>query len=182
MAKCAVCGKGAHFGNNVSHSHRRSNRMFKSNIKSVRCKVNGGTKTQYVCARCLKSGKVERAQFIFRKSKKKLIRSASFFMHIPPVKMINQQQNNWYPIRSSAPAIITRSTVLLINSVINMPSATQNKEYPISLRNAFTSAKQKSIYCYIVYAFLPYYDSLLTEASSILLISFPAFSFASASA
>ena len=52
MAKCAVCGKGAHFGNNVSHSHRRSNRMFKSNIKSVRCKVNGGTKTQYVCARC----------------------------------------------------------------------------------------------------------------------------------
>lgn len=61
MAKCAVCGKGAHFGNNVSHSHRRSNRMFKSNIKSIRCKVNGGTKTQYVCARCLKSGKVERA-------------------------------------------------------------------------------------------------------------------------
>jgi len=35
MAKCAVCGKGAHFGNNVSHSHRRSNRMWKSNIKSV---------------------------------------------------------------------------------------------------------------------------------------------------
>ncbi len=26
MAKCAICGKGAHFGNNVSHSHRRSNR------------------------------------------------------------------------------------------------------------------------------------------------------------
>ncbi|HAV00411.1 MAG TPA: 50S ribosomal protein L28, partial [Lachnospiraceae bacterium] len=24
MAKCAVCGKGVHFGNNVSHSHRRS--------------------------------------------------------------------------------------------------------------------------------------------------------------
>ena len=39
MAKCAVCGKGAHFGNNVSHSHRRSNRMWKSNIKRVSCKV-----------------------------------------------------------------------------------------------------------------------------------------------
>ena len=25
MAKCAICGKGAHFGNAVSHSHRRSN-------------------------------------------------------------------------------------------------------------------------------------------------------------
>ena len=23
MAKCAVCGKSVHFGNNVSHSHRR---------------------------------------------------------------------------------------------------------------------------------------------------------------
>ena len=61
MAKCAVCGKAAHFGNNVSHSHRRSNKMFKSNIKAVRCKVNGATKTQYVCTSCLRSGKVERA-------------------------------------------------------------------------------------------------------------------------
>ncbi|MBR2188657.1 MAG: 50S ribosomal protein L28, partial [Eubacterium sp.] len=25
MAKCSVCGKGVHFGANVSHSHRRSN-------------------------------------------------------------------------------------------------------------------------------------------------------------
>ena len=62
MAKCAVCGKGAHFGNNVSHSHRRSNRMWKSNIKRVSCKVNGTPKKLYVCASCLKSGKVERAE------------------------------------------------------------------------------------------------------------------------
>ncbi len=63
MAKCSICGKGAHFGNNVSHSHRRSNRMWKSNIKSVRCKVNGSdnTKKMYVCTSCLRSGKVERA-------------------------------------------------------------------------------------------------------------------------
>jgi large subunit ribosomal protein L28 len=32
MAKCAVCEKGAYFGNNVSHSHRRSNKMWKSNV------------------------------------------------------------------------------------------------------------------------------------------------------
>ena len=44
MAKCAVCGKSVHFGNKVSHSHRRSNKMWKPNIKSVRVKVNGGTK------------------------------------------------------------------------------------------------------------------------------------------
>ena len=61
MAKCSICEKGAHFGNNVSHSPRRSNRMWKSNIKSVKAVVNGTPKKIYVCTQCLKSGKVERA-------------------------------------------------------------------------------------------------------------------------
>lgn len=61
MARCAVCDKGVHFGNAVSHSHRRSNKKWKSNLKSVRVKVNGGTKKMYVCTSCLRSGKVERA-------------------------------------------------------------------------------------------------------------------------
>ena len=61
MANCAVCGKGNHYGIKVSHSHRRSNKMWKSNIKSVRVKVNGASKKMYVCTSCLRSGKVERA-------------------------------------------------------------------------------------------------------------------------
>ena len=62
MAKCAVCEKGAYFGNNVSHSHRRSNKMWKSNVKSVRVKTAaGGAQKMYVCTSCLRSGKVERA-------------------------------------------------------------------------------------------------------------------------
>ena len=62
MAKCAICEKGAHFGNNVSHSHRRSKKMWKSTIKSVRVKTEGGNaKKMYVCTSCLRSGKVERA-------------------------------------------------------------------------------------------------------------------------
>ena len=62
MAKCAICEKGAHFGNNVCHSHRKSPKMWKSNVKSVRVKTeNGATKKMYVCTSCLKSGKVERA-------------------------------------------------------------------------------------------------------------------------
>ena len=62
MAKCAICEKGAHFGNNVSHSHRRSNKMWKSNVKSVKVKTaTGGAKKMYVCTSCLRSGKVERA-------------------------------------------------------------------------------------------------------------------------
>ncbi len=61
MAKCLICGKGAHFGNNVSHSHRRTNKMWKSNVQSVRVKVNGGAKKINICTSCLKSGVVERA-------------------------------------------------------------------------------------------------------------------------
>ena len=38
MAKCAICEKGAHFGNNVSHSNRKTPKMWKSNVKSVELK------------------------------------------------------------------------------------------------------------------------------------------------
>ncbi len=61
MAKCAICEKGAHFGNKVSHSNRKSSKMWSSNVKSVRVKVNGGARKMYVCTSCLKSGLVERA-------------------------------------------------------------------------------------------------------------------------
>ena len=61
MAKCDICGKGVHFGNAVSHSHRRSNKAWKPNVKTVRIKVNGSVQTKHVCTSCLRSGKVERA-------------------------------------------------------------------------------------------------------------------------
>ncbi|MBR6918673.1 MAG: 50S ribosomal protein L28 [Clostridia bacterium] len=60
MAKCSICGKGVTFGQNVSHSHRRSNRAWKPNIRKVRAVVNGSHTTISVCSRCLRSGKVER--------------------------------------------------------------------------------------------------------------------------
>lgn len=40
MAKCDVCGKGVAFGIKVSHSHRRSNRTWKPNVRKVRAVVN----------------------------------------------------------------------------------------------------------------------------------------------
>ena len=61
MARCEICDKGAHFGIKVSHSHRRSNKMWKSNVKSVRVMTEQGAKKMYVCTSCLRSGKVERA-------------------------------------------------------------------------------------------------------------------------
>ena len=61
MAKCAICNKAAHFGNSVSHSHRKTPKMWKSNIKKVKVQTNTGNKKMYVCTSCLRSGKVERA-------------------------------------------------------------------------------------------------------------------------
>ena len=61
MAKCEICGKGAHFGNNVSHTHRRSNRIWNSNVQKVRVKTSGGTKRINVCTKCLRANKVEHA-------------------------------------------------------------------------------------------------------------------------
>ena len=61
MAKCDICGKGVTFGIKVSHSHRRSNRMWKPNVKRVKAVVDGTPRHVYVCTRCLRSNKVERA-------------------------------------------------------------------------------------------------------------------------
>jgi len=61
MAKCEICGKGVSFGIKVSHSHRRSNKMWKANIRKVKAVVNGTPKTVSVCSRCLRSNLVERA-------------------------------------------------------------------------------------------------------------------------
>ena len=61
MAKCEFCGKGVTFGIQVSHSHRRSNRTWKPNVKRVKAVVNGTPKHVYVCTRCMRSNKVTRA-------------------------------------------------------------------------------------------------------------------------
>ena len=61
MAKCDICGKSVTFGIQVSHSHRRSNRTWKPNIKRVKAVVYGSPKRIYACTRCLRSNKVTRA-------------------------------------------------------------------------------------------------------------------------
>ena len=101
MAKCAICEKGAHFGNNVSHSHRKSPKMWKSNVKSVRVKTeNGATKRMYVCTSCLKSGKVERDSrngiwaFFRCQAYDKKVRW-TFFSH---VKMMIRQNSRDIPV------------------------------------------------------------------------------------
>ena len=57
---CDVCGKRPGFGNNVSHSHRRSPRRWNPNIQRVRAQVNGAPRRLNVCTSCIKAGKVTR--------------------------------------------------------------------------------------------------------------------------
>lgn len=61
MAKCDICGKGVSFGIKVSHSHRRSNRAWKANVKRIKAIVSGSPKTIHACTSCLRSDKVQRA-------------------------------------------------------------------------------------------------------------------------
>ena len=65
MAKCEICEKSIAHGNKISiarsHVSRRTSRTFKPNLRRVKAEINGETRRIYVCAKCLKDGKVKRA-------------------------------------------------------------------------------------------------------------------------
>jgi|LFRM01.1.fsa_nt_gb large subunit ribosomal protein L28 len=58
---CEVCEKGTMNGHKVSHSNRKSNKLWAPNIQNVRVVINGAPKRIGVCTRCLRSGNVVRA-------------------------------------------------------------------------------------------------------------------------
>ncbi len=59
-SKCEVCGKGPIFGNNVSHSHKKTRRIFKPNMQKIRAEIGGKVKNIHICSRCLRSNKVKK--------------------------------------------------------------------------------------------------------------------------
>jgi len=59
--KCEICGKSVHVGNNVSHSNRKTKKVWYPNLQKVKVLQNGKPKKIIVCTTCLKSGKVEKA-------------------------------------------------------------------------------------------------------------------------
>ena len=65
MAKCEICDKSVNFGNQLSitrsHISKRSTRTFKPNLRNVKTIVDGQPKKIKVCAKCLRSGKVNKA-------------------------------------------------------------------------------------------------------------------------
>jgi len=59
--KCEVCGKGQVSGNNVSHSVRHTRRKWNANIQTVKIEEDGKVRKATVCTKCIKSGKINRA-------------------------------------------------------------------------------------------------------------------------
>ncbi len=56
--RCEICGKSTVTGNNVSHAHNKTRRVWKPNLVKVRVMVGNKKKTIKVCTSCLRSGKV----------------------------------------------------------------------------------------------------------------------------
>ncbi|HSD49768.1 MAG TPA: 50S ribosomal protein L28 [Candidatus Methylomirabilis sp.] len=59
--RCEICGRGPQFGAQVSHAHNVSTKRRYPNIQRVRAFVHGAPHRIYVCTRCLRSGKVQKA-------------------------------------------------------------------------------------------------------------------------
>lgn len=57
---CEICGKSKMFGNNVSFSHKKTNKAWSPNIRKVRAVVDGQSRRINVCTKCIKSGRVEK--------------------------------------------------------------------------------------------------------------------------
>ncbi len=55
MAKCELCGKAGHAGNNVSHSKRRTKTRFMPNIQRSKITVDGRLRRLSLCTRCLRT-------------------------------------------------------------------------------------------------------------------------------
>jgi large subunit ribosomal protein L28 len=59
--RCEICGKEPVSGNNISHAHNVTKRVFLPNLQSVRVSENGVTRRIKVCTKCIKAGKIQRA-------------------------------------------------------------------------------------------------------------------------
>ena len=65
MARCEICDKSINFGNKLSitrsHISKRTTRTWKPSLRTIKTIVDGQPKKVKVCAKCLRSGKVQKA-------------------------------------------------------------------------------------------------------------------------
>ncbi|MCL5263842.1 MAG: 50S ribosomal protein L28 [Chloroflexi bacterium] len=53
--KCEICGKVPGHGHNVSHSKRRTNRIWAPNIQKSTVTIGGVVRSVRACTRCLRT-------------------------------------------------------------------------------------------------------------------------------
>lgn len=55
MQRCEITGKGMTFGNQISHSHRVTGRVWKPNLQTTKVVINGVAVKVKVCTKTLKT-------------------------------------------------------------------------------------------------------------------------------
>lgn len=55
MARCEICSKAGQYGNNVSHSKRRTRTMWSANVQRATIYVGGEPKRVKICTRCIRT-------------------------------------------------------------------------------------------------------------------------------
>ncbi len=58
--RCEICNKGILYGHNVSHSNRKSTRIWQPNLQKVRVLQGGRVKRIRVCTRCIRAGMIQK--------------------------------------------------------------------------------------------------------------------------
>ncbi|HOK41017.1 MAG TPA: 50S ribosomal protein L28 [bacterium] len=55
---CYICGKRRMVGNSISHSNKRSKKVFEPNLQNIKIVENGTVRKRKVCTTCIKSGRI----------------------------------------------------------------------------------------------------------------------------
>ncbi|PLX84702.1 MAG: 50S ribosomal protein L28 [Desulfuromonas sp.] len=58
---CEICGKRPTTGNNVSHAHNKTRKVWYPNLQKIKAIDKGTVRTVKVCTRCIRSGAVTKA-------------------------------------------------------------------------------------------------------------------------
>jgi len=58
---CEICGKGRTTGNNVSHAHNKTRKVWLPNLQKIKAVNNGTVRSIKVCTRCIRAGAVTKA-------------------------------------------------------------------------------------------------------------------------
>jgi len=57
---CSICQKIRKAGNNISHAHNITKRVFRPNLQTVRVQTGSTTEKILACTRCIRSNRVNK--------------------------------------------------------------------------------------------------------------------------